>query len=80
MFIYPGKSVTFKLPAGDYYLVYCSGTYWYGEKNFFMEPERIFYSDPFDVPSNLLRKELTLEPVDDGTIGIYNGSPKDLAD
>lgn len=80
MFIHPGKSVTFKLPAGDYYLVYCSGTYWYGEKNFFMEPERIFYSDPFDVPSNLLRKELTLEPVDDGTIGIYNGSPKDLAD
>ena len=45
-----------------------------------MEPESIFYSDPFDVPRNLLRKELTLEPVADGTIGIYNGSPNDLAD
>lgn len=76
MFIHPGKSITFRLPKGDYYFVYCTGTYWYGEKNRFMEPNNVYKSGSFDMKYNYIRTfKLS---VSNGNSQVYRGSNNDL--
>ena len=77
-FIHPGKKITLKAPGGDYYIVYCSGTFWYGEKKRFMEPDKIFYSEPLHLKNSYSQSyELN---VSNGNIGTHPGSPSDLDD
>ena len=76
MFIHPGKEITFRLPKGDYYFVYCTGTYWYGEKHRFMEPNNIFKSDSFDMRNNYIRT-FKLN-VSNGNSQVYRGSNSDM--
>ena len=77
-FVHPGNKITVKAPGGEYYIVYCSGTFWYGEKKRFMKPDSIFYSEPFNLKNNYLQSyELN---VIDGNIGTHPGSPDDLDD
>jgi hypothetical protein len=77
LFLHPGKSVSLKVPVGEYYLVYCSGTIWYGEKRFFNEPDAIAVSESFEIKKNYTMS-ITLELVSDGNMGVRSGSMSDL--
>ncbi len=77
LFLHPGKSVSLKVPVGEYYLVYCSGTIWYGEKRFFNEPDAIAVSESFEMKKNYTMS-ITLELVSDGNMGVRSGSMSDL--
>ncbi|MCR5567508.1 MAG: hypothetical protein K6F61_11705 [Clostridiales bacterium] len=77
LFIHPGKSVSLKVPVGEYYLVYCSGTVWHGEKYFFNEPDAISVSESFEMKHNHTMS-ITLELVSDGNMGVHSGSMDDL--
>ena len=75
-FIHPGNKITLNAQGGSYYIVYCSGDFWYGEKKRFMEPDKIFYSEPFNLKNGYSQSyELN---VTEGNIGTHPGSPDDL--
>lgn len=76
-FVHPGHTVAVFVPAGEYYLVYGSGPYWYGP-----EPDGLFgrlgsytKSEIFDISTGVT---FVLEPSEDGDVGIYGADPGDF--
>ena len=70
IFIRSGKSVSFKAPQGDHYLLIASGYTWYGEDALFGADTGMSRTYDFEVPSSRYKLTLTLTPVANGNLGL----------
>ena len=77
-FIEPGKQVSFKLDKGNYRILYCSGPYWYGEKEMFSTLGVYQKSDTVVIKDKNYTHTFTLESSDDGDINIYSANPSEF--
>ena len=75
LFIRSGKSVSFKAPQGEHYLLIASGLTWYGEDALFGADTGMSRTYDFDVPSSRYQLTLTLTPVANGNLGLRGADP-----
>ena len=79
-FIHPGSSITFKVPEGDdYQVLWGTGEYWFGTEYLFGAYGSYNKTEEYSVPSSKYTVTLTLEPVQDGTVGIYGADFDDFS-
>ncbi len=77
-FVRPGKQVTMYAAKGDYKILYCSGPYWYGEEDMFLDLGAYQKSDSFNLKSSSSVITITLEVDPNGDLGIFNANPNEF--
>ena len=77
-FVLPGKQVTFKLPQGEYRILYSSGPYWYGEEKMFAALGTYQKSEIVTIQGKNYSHTFTLESSDDGDVSIYDADPSEF--
>ena len=76
-FVYPGREATVYIPAGTYRFYYCTGPYWYGEEDMFMDLGTYRKSEPFQARSNHIIT-YTMGIVKDGNTASYQADPSEF--
>lgn len=75
LFIRSGKSVSFKAPQGEHYLLIASGFTWYGEDALFGVDTSLSRTNDFDIPSAKYKVTIPLIPVANGNLGLRGADP-----
>ncbi|MCR4621065.1 MAG: hypothetical protein K5663_03185 [Clostridiales bacterium] len=77
-FLRAGKTVSLKVPAGNYILYYCSGPYWYG-KTVMFSSLGVYQKSEVQQIKNIKNKytQLTLHS-DGGNVKVYGADPNDF--
>ena len=73
-FILTGKQVKVNAPAGSYYILYCSGPYWYGEEEMFCDLGTYQKSDTVKL-NRSSSLTVTLVTTNQGDLNVYGVDP-----
>ena len=77
-FVLPGKTVTLKVPKGQYVIYYCAGPYWYGEEDMFANLGVYQKSETVEIKGTDYEHTFTLESDPEGDVSIYGIDPSEM--